>query len=199
MVAASVVDRLWPGVKVHAIAASVLFYIPGFKHFMSWIGCEPATRENLYKLVDKGACAVIVGGVAEMFMIYPDREEVLVKKRQGFIKAAIELGAEIIPVYYFGNSQLSHVLGGKTLQDISRKLQMSIIVPYGRWYSPVPFQTELMLATGVPVPTTKMFKNDPGFEAQVEEVQTKFIHALQDIYDEAKVHFGWEKRPLKIV
>jgi hypothetical protein len=32
ILAASVVDRVWPGIKVHAIAASVLFYIPGFKH-----------------------------------------------------------------------------------------------------------------------------------------------------------------------
>jgi hypothetical protein len=95
----------------------------------------------------RGVTAVIVGGVAEMFMLYPDREEVLVRKRQGFIKTAIEHGAAVVPVYYFGNSRLSHAIGGKTLQDLSRKLKASIIIPYGRWYSPVPFQEEVMLVS----------------------------------------------------
>jgi hypothetical protein len=44
-----------------------------------------------------------------------------------------------------------------------------------------------------------MSRKDPGFEKQFEEIQKKFIDALQEIYDEAKVSYGWEKRPLVIL
>lgn len=36
------------------------------RHFVAWIGSLPATKENFKKLLKKGSCAVVVGGIAEV-------------------------------------------------------------------------------------------------------------------------------------
>lgn len=55
-----------PGRNVYALAASAVFYLPGYRHFMNWVGCKPASRQNLAALLQHGAVAVTMGGIAEM-------------------------------------------------------------------------------------------------------------------------------------
>jgi diacylglycerol O-acyltransferase 2, plant len=50
--------------------------------------------------------AVHVGGIAEMFEVYPDREVIHLSKRRGFVRAAVQHGVPIIPMYHFGNTQI---------------------------------------------------------------------------------------------
>ena len=56
----------FPGQNVFALAASVVFYLPGYRHFMRWVGCLPASRANQDRLLQRGSVAVMVGGIAEM-------------------------------------------------------------------------------------------------------------------------------------
>ena len=50
---------------------------------------------------------MVPGGIAEMFVCsYGDTQEtLLIKQRKGFVKIALETGAQIVPCYCFGNSQ----------------------------------------------------------------------------------------------
>jgi diacylglycerol O-acyltransferase 2, plant len=41
-----------------------------------------------------------------MFMLAHDREVIMLRKRRGFVRAAVEAGVPILPVYYFGQSKL---------------------------------------------------------------------------------------------
>lgn len=43
---------------------------------MSWLGSQPADKKVFQSLIDKGSVAVVVGGIAEMFMQYDDKEQV---------------------------------------------------------------------------------------------------------------------------
>jgi hypothetical protein len=53
---------------VYSLAASSVFNIPFWRHFLTWIGCVPATTGNFKKMLGKGSVAVVVGGIAEMYM-----------------------------------------------------------------------------------------------------------------------------------
>jgi 2-acylglycerol O-acyltransferase 2 len=44
----------------------VLIVIAFTRHFISWIGSLPATKENFKELLRKGSLAVVVGGIAEV-------------------------------------------------------------------------------------------------------------------------------------
>jgi 2-acylglycerol O-acyltransferase 2 len=47
------------------LAASSVYGIPWWRHFIAWIGAVPATSGNFKKMLKKGhSVAVIVGGIA---------------------------------------------------------------------------------------------------------------------------------------
>lgn len=85
--------------------------VPDLQHIkqpMRAGGCVPATFKTLQKALKRGnSVLVLVGGIAEMFLTEPDREVIVLKRRRGFVRAALEAGVPILPVYYFGQSQVT--------------------------------------------------------------------------------------------
>lgn len=78
-------------------------------------------------------------------------ERVYVRKRRGFVREAIKHGAALVPVYVFGTTRAYTVLGvsdtdkqassiARTLAGISRKLQSSMVIFYGRLYLSMPYR-----------------------------------------------------------
>jgi 2-acylglycerol O-acyltransferase 2 len=61
-------QAIWPHWKVYSLAASSVFGVPFWHHFLTWIGCVPATSGNFKKMLSKGSVAVVVGCIAEMYM-----------------------------------------------------------------------------------------------------------------------------------
>lgn len=55
---------------------------------------------------------LMVGGIAEMFMIRKDHERIKLKDRKGFVRIALEHGTPILPVYMFGANQVRARVSG---------------------------------------------------------------------------------------
>ena len=55
-----------------------------------------------------------------MFMHAEDKEIIKLRDRKGFVRLAVEAGADLVPCYHFGNSQLFR-FGPRWLE------------PYARW------------------------------------------------------------------
>ena len=151
--ASCVIDVFGPDDLFIGIGASVVYYFPILRHIFSLCGTRPATRRNITKILDEGYhCTILPGGIAEMYLCSNEVENVYLKKRKGSIKAALQEGANIIPVYFFGNSHLfdTYNSGGTTsfISRISRKLQASIVFFTGRHYLPVPFRHPLKMVIG---------------------------------------------------
>mmetsp|Transcript_1299 Transcript_1299/g.1637 ORF Transcript_1299/g.1637 Transcript_1299/m.1637 type:complete len:102 (-) Transcript_1299:8-313(-) len=89
-------------------------------------------------------------------MVEENRERIYFKKRFGYIKVALESGVEIIPVFHFGNSQVLRVIGRTgLLAFISRRLKISIMLPYGVFGLPIPFRQRIVSVVGKPIPVQK--------------------------------------------
>lgn len=66
--AGTLMQTMFPGAPIYSVAASSVFYIPFWKHFITWIGSVPATKPAFKRLLKNGCVAVVLGGIAEMFM-----------------------------------------------------------------------------------------------------------------------------------
>merc|ERR1711879_370626 len=124
------------------------------------MGIEAANQA----LKEGNSLTIIVGGIAEMYLLHPDKEIVKLRSRKGFVRLAVENGVNLTPVYHFGNSQL-FAFGPSFLSNLSRKLGMAIGVYLGRWYLPIPMKHDLMIAAGRIINVTKMSRKDPQFNA----------------------------------
>ncbi|CAD7694910.1 unnamed protein product [Ostreobium quekettii] len=197
LLAGTLIPRMFPGRCVLSVGASVLFRIPLYKQMFSWMGCQPADRKTFQSLLEKADVAAVVGGVGEMFMQYEEKEQVLLGSRKGFIKMALANGADLLPVYHFGNSRVLSI-GPRSLMNFCRRLRISVGILVGRWGLPLPREVPIYMVVGRPVKVEKVGWDSPNFQEKVNELHEKFKKELQRLYEDNKADFGWAKRPLVI-
>ena len=126
-----------------------------------------------------------------------DTEGIFLRKRHNTVKAAIQEGADIVPVFFFGNTRIFSLIGKNSsdslMSKLSRKLRASIVLFFGRQFLPVPFRHPIRMVTGRVVEVTR--KEFPS-EEEINAVMEKVIASVQELYDTKKP--DWEDRPLVI-
>lgn len=159
-----------------------------------------AVKTRVVKRNPQGvSIGVMVGGIAEMYLLHPDYEQIKLMDRKGFVRIAIEHGAELLPVYMFGVSRMMS-FGPPWLMNVGRRLRMSIGVMYGVWGTPVPRRVPMRMAVGVPLSVgPAMQRSDPRFEEHVERMHAAMVEAIRTVYYKHREAYGWGDRPLVIV
>lgn len=193
------IDKVMPDQMVCGLGADAIFTFPIMRQFMAWLGTVTANRKNIKKLFSQGKqVAVIPGGIAEMFIVNQEKESIYFLKRQNTIKTAIQEGAHLIPLFFFGNTKLFTVAGqsgsDSFLSRISRKFKTSVIFFYGRHYLPVPYRHPIKYVTGDII---RIKQNDNPTDEEVKEVQQQVVASVHKLYKEKKP--SWETRPLEIL
>lgn len=199
LISASAVKYIFPGHVICGVAASATFVFPVMRQLLSWVGIRPAEKVHMKNIFARGHhVAVIPGGIAEMFLVNDKSEEIYLKGRLNTIKLAIEEGADIVPVMFFGNSKILTPLGSGTmlasfLAALSRKLRASIIIYYGRHFLPVPSRHPIHFAIGKPISVVQL--ENPTDE-QAATLLDQVVKAVALLYQEKRPN--WETRPLVI-
>eukprot|EP00798_Chlamydomonas_sp_ICE-L_P016836 gene16836-23116_t len=160
------------GISVFSVAASSVFSIPGWRHFTAWIGGMEATASNFKKLLRTGSVAVLIGGIAEMFLVSTKKETLVLRSRKGFVRIAVEVGCSggIIPVYHFGNTQLMD-WAPRSAQAISRKMRAAFGLMWGRYGLPIPRELPLYMVCGKAITVKHVLPSDvAAFDAEVDRV-----------------------------
>ncbi|KIY94044.1 hypothetical protein MNEG_13920 [Monoraphidium neglectum] len=85
------------------------------------------------------------------------------------------------------------------LETLSRRLRVSLGIITGRWGLPLPFKVKLMAVVGTPVTVRQVAREDPGFDAAVDEAHAAYVAALTALYHRHRDAYGWRDRPLVIV
>jgi 2-acylglycerol O-acyltransferase 2 len=157
---------------------------------------DPATGERKLGV----SVGLMVGGIAEMFMIRKDHERIKLKDRKGFVRIAVEHGVDLIPCYMFGVNQCLD-FGPPWLQRLSRRLRASLGVIYGVWGLPIPRRVPIFKVTGKPlVVGPPMRKDHPEFAARVDELHALFCVEIERLYYAHRETYGhgFENKPLVI-
>ena len=89
--------------------ADVIFKLPIVRRMLAWWGGTPvsgaAMKKNLVRPHPYNALTLWPGGVQEMFYGL-DQEQIILSKRKGFAKIALQTGASLVPVYTFGANEV---------------------------------------------------------------------------------------------
>ena len=131
------------------------------------------------------------------------------RDRKGFVKLALQTGAQIVPCYCFGNSQIfdtpfnsssdSALGGGSWVARLSRRLRAALVVFWGRYGLPIPFRAPLLTVIGRPIPVPKVSGADASSEPSAElvnEYHDLYLRETRRIYDKYKNCYGWQHKPL---
>ena len=61
---------------------------------------------------------MIVGGAAESLEAFPGQYRLVLRKRKGFIRIALETGASLVPVFSFGENGENKTYNWETTKNI---------------------------------------------------------------------------------
>uniref|UniRef100_A0A7S0PXT3 Acyltransferase n=1 Tax=Coccolithus braarudii TaxID=221442 RepID=A0A7S0PXT3_9EUKA len=172
-------------IEVPTAAASVICFFPFLKDVLGVFGVIDASGSVLNRRLsrNRGSVVLYVGGIAELFASSPAREAVYLKKRKGFIKLALRTGADVLPVYFFGNTTVLSVLTAGPLAMLSRNIGVSVTLFWGRFFLPVPKPVKLVYARGRPLGLPHIEKPT---DADVDEWHAKYCAAVKELFDAYK-------------
>jgi len=206
------VDLHLQGFHTICTGASIIQYIPFLRRFMNMCGSADVSKRSLTKLLQPrshpySVAHLVVGGIAEMFYGSGEIEQIVLAKRKGFVKLAMQTGAAIIPSYTFGTNQMFYrPCGPKSyLARLSSVLQVSVTPWCGRWYvpfSPVPFRVPVLSVLGE---VFEVPHNPEPTHDEVEQQHVRFCAAMRALFDAHKKDYvalgadkAWLEKTLKL-
>lgn len=193
-------SKLFPGIPICLLTLLNQFYIPIYRDYLLALGITSAGRNNALKILKQNfSLAIVVGGAQESLLARPESTEIVLQKRKGFIKLALETGnVQLVPCYCFGENELYNILEPEE-DSYWRKLQLWLKKNFGFTipffhargvfnydFGLLPFRKEVTIVTGKPIPVP--FLPSPK-KNEVDHYHELYVKELQRIFDEYKTKF----------
>ena len=193
-------SKLFPGLHTTFHVTSDAFKVPLWKTHLQLMGCKSVSRAGCEAQLTSGGLdgrgmgngiVISVGGRREAEHARPNSMDVVVKLRKGFIRLAVETGADIVPVIGFGENDIwdrpenDGSLGERILKFLCR-FPPHVKLHRGRLSIVLPFRKQIDVVVGRPIVIEQQAVPD---EAYVEKIQSEYIAQLQEIWENWREHF----------
>eukprot|EP00760_Papus_ankaliazontas_P033171 PhM_4_TR6217/c0_g1_i1/m.33446 len=189
------------GVVAHGLAASACFYAPLYRDLLLASGVVDAARYNARAVLNRGNSLLLVpGGATEALYAHPGNHTVYLRCRKGFIKLALECGADLVPVYGFGEVECYSQLSAKWpfVKSIQKKFQSVFGLSLPIVTNILPRRKKIVNAFGTPIPVVK---TPQPTDEQVSALLEKYCKGLEDVFNKhaAKYIPNESERKLNII
>jgi len=183
------IHDLLKGLSWRLLTQDVWFLVPVMRDFFLGVGIASVSKKSCDYLLSHGISPlIVVGGVSEQWEARPGTNRLILKSRKGFIKLALQHGANLVPMFTFGENEVYHPLPnspGSLLWRYQKWMKAKIgFAPVyfpGRGYSPIPLRHELITVIGSPI---EVIKNESFNETDVNELHQKYLGALGELYNQ---------------
>ncbi|KAI0223952.1 diacylglycerol O-acyltransferase 1 [Massospora cicadina] len=98
-----------PGLKVHLLTLNTNFFVPLYREILFALGMASVSKTSILNILSKGpgsTCVIVVGGAQESLSAKPELADLVLSKRYGFVKLALQTGSSLVPVFGFGENSL---------------------------------------------------------------------------------------------
>ncbi|XP_068572380.1 2-acylglycerol O-acyltransferase 3b [Cebidichthys violaceus] len=193
--------EVFPGVRATLAILAGLFRIPLLREYLMFTGLCPVSKPCLGHLLSKrgkgNALVIVIGGAAESLASSPGVNTVVMRQRKGFVRVALEFGADLVPVYSFGENDLfqqvvfSEGSLGRRLQDLFKKIMgFAPCLFVGERFAFLPYRTPITTVVGSPISVPQ--RGTPT-EGEVNHYHGLYMEGLSKLFHEHKVSCGLSK------
>ncbi|CAH1396908.1 unnamed protein product [Nezara viridula] len=188
-------NQLFPNLKFYLAAVDSHLTFPLLRDLFLGFGFISSSKRSLAFLLNntkKGNVVNLnVGGGEEIIYSIPGQYKLILKRRKGFIKLALNLGCCLVPVIHFGLNDIYEVLKPipgtilyKLLQVLKHMTGMVIALPVGDYGIPcIPKRRPITTIVGKPVEIPKI--EEPTQE-QIDYYHTLYTEELMKLFEEEK-------------
>uniref|UniRef100_A0A8C8LXK6 Acyltransferase n=1 Tax=Oncorhynchus tshawytscha TaxID=74940 RepID=A0A8C8LXK6_ONCTS len=189
---------LFPGVRSCLCILGGLFKIPLYREYAMATGCCPVSKPSLKHLLSNSgqgnAVVIVIGGAAESLLSLPGVNTVVMKQRKGFVRVALEFGANLVPVYSYGENNIfrqvifSEGSVGWRFQQLFKKIMsFSPCLFVGEHWFWMPYHCPVTTVVGSPIPVPK--RPSPTQE-EVDHYHGLYMESLVKLFNEHKASCG---------
>ncbi|KAF8372637.1 hypothetical protein PRIPAC_79066 [Pristionchus pacificus] len=201
---ASGMRELYPGLKRWTATIPGQFLWPVRREMMMCGGSGIVSKRNLEWILRQKetgqAVTIVVGGLSEMMMTAPGKHRLKLKHRHGFIKLALAEGANLVPMYHFGENDTYTPVTGICPNRL-RNMQAHLTNRFGfcfpchvgssllglPWGGLVPHRVRLETVIGAPI---HVEKNANPTQEEIDGLHATYCEKLIDIFEKHKTNYG---------
>jgi 2-acylglycerol O-acyltransferase 1 len=200
-------SQLFPGITNTLLIKDSFFYQPVLREYLLSAGLSGVSRTSCIRHLTRGghdgrgmgrSITITVGGSREYNIARPGTMGVVIRIRKGFVRVAVETGADIVPVVAFGENDLFDrvdVLLNPLLRYITGVWEWAVghkvAFSVGRFNIFCPYQKPLNVVVGKPIPVTQQ-RWDPD-QKYIDELHEQYIRELRNLWDNWKDVFGTDR------
>ncbi|KAG5503316.1 hypothetical protein GH5_04384 [Leishmania sp. Ghana 2012 LV757] len=203
--------KMLSGITIHLQTLAINLYVPIWRQLAIWGGCGDASASCIRKTLRSGpgqSIMLVVGGAEESLLAKPNRNDLLLFKRKGFIKIALQEGTPLVPVYGFGENNVYSVpeLADEPLIRYLMALCkqcVGFVIPLVRGrgffnfsYGLLPHRRPIVVVVGEPLEVPRI--PNPTKE-DLELWQGKYIECLRKLYNDHRGIYDLESTGLRII
>ncbi|KAH7910231.1 diacylglycerol acyltransferase-domain-containing protein [Hygrophoropsis aurantiaca] len=202
----------FPGIRPHLLTLTNNFNIPLYREIIMALGISSVSKRSCSNILSGGAgqaITIVVGGAAESLSARPGTADLTLRRRLGFIKVAIQEGADLVPVFSFGENDIYQQMPnekGTTIYALQKQFQsmfgFTLPLFHGRGLlnynlGLMPYRRRIVSVIGRPIHVTRCEK--PSLE-EVMRIQGMYIEELTRIWNTYKDQFAKSRtRELSII
>ena len=167
-----------------------IFKIPLLRQIFMDLGIVLASPETGQALLEQEEIVTIMpGGSREAFKPSRERYQLMWKRRQGYVRLAMQTGSPIVPAICIGNDELYHVFFdgyGLSERIYGKGTLLPITLPVG--LGPLPFPAKLTHYVGKPI-RFRYQPEDAEDPKKVGRLHRRVVRAMQELLQK-----GFEER-----
>lgn len=144
-------ENLFQGIRMHICTLNINFWIPFWREILLNRGFVSADKSTICSILlqdPSHAVAVVVGGAKESLFAIPGKNTLVLKRRKGFVKIALQTGASLVPVYAFGENnmyrQIENPVFLKIQKWVTKRLSFALVSPMGRYNTLIPYARKVV-------------------------------------------------------
>ncbi|KRZ58438.1 Diacylglycerol O-acyltransferase 2 [Trichinella nativa] len=200
-------SRLFPNLQIPRLCILAgQFWFPIRRELLLLAGMIDASQSSISWMLNKEekgqVVAIIVGGSLESLDAVPGRNQLVLLRRKGFVRQAIQSGAWLVPVYSFGENDVYSQLEGRSQQSMLRKWQYTWYrffgwppaLIYGQGFSEntfgiYPYRRPIRTVVGEPIPVQQCDQPD---EQMVNHLHALYVEKLTELFERYKPSDDWK-------
>ncbi|KAF8821643.1 dgat2l1-prov protein [Cardiosporidium cionae] len=192
--------NLFSGIRIRVATLNFNLRIPFLRHVLLFMGCISCNASSIKASLNdlsrggNSAVVVVVGGAREAHHAN-NCAKIILSKRTGFFKLGLQTGADLVPVFCFGESMLYRIERPKSMflldaVSVFTKKRFGFVIPcfFGRGFFQSRFgwlthKTPLNLVLGDPIHCPKLA--DPSDE-DIDNVKQEYCRVLEEMFHRHK-------------
>lgn len=127
--------KLFPGIDIRVLTLRINFQAPFLREYLLLHGTCCVDKEACLNILNRNKSIFIaIGGGKESLCSKPRSADLVLQRRQGFVKIALQSGASLVPCFSFGETDTFRTLNELPENSSLRRAQRFLLKYTGNYF-----------------------------------------------------------------